>query len=107
MEVLSNNGNITTEMIEPFREWLNRQAPGQTDSITGRALAEAAQNGGEFTFTEASQLILHYQQTSGSDDVLVSFLEGFSAHSNLEEAKVLADMISDEKRRQEILNQLK
>jgi hypothetical protein len=107
MEVLSNKGSITSDMIEPFRDWLNRQAPGQTDSITGRALAEAAQNGGEFTFSDASQLILHYQQTSGSDDVLVSFLEGFSAHSNLEEAKVLADMITDEKRRQEILNQLK
>lgn len=107
MEMLGNNGAVTREAIDSLREWLNLQAPGQTDSITGKALAEAAQNGGDFTFSQASQLVLQYQQSSGSDDVLVSFLEGFSAHSNLEEAKQLADMITDEKRRAEILNQLK
>ena len=107
LQTLSNSGNVTRESIDSLREWLNHQAPGQTDRITGKALAETAQNGGEFTFSQASQLVLHYQQTSGSDEVIISFLEGFSAHSNLEEAKQLADMITDPKRREEILNQLK
>ncbi len=107
VEMLGNKGTLDRESLDSLREWLNRQAPGETDSITGKALAEAAQNQGKFTFSEASQLVLQYQQSTGSDDVLVSFLEGFSAHSNLEEAKQLAAMITDEARREEILKQLK
>lgn len=107
LEMLGNKGTVTRESVDSLREWLNRQAPGEIDSITGKALAEASQNQGNFTFSEASQLVLQYQQSTGSDDVLVSFLEGFSAHSNLEEAKQLAAMITNETRRDDILKQLK
>jgi hypothetical protein len=39
--------------------------------------------------------------------VLVSFLQSYSARSNLEGALHLAEMISDEQRRAQILRQLK
>ncbi len=107
LESLGINGNVTRAEIDSLRAWLARQAPGQVDSITGKALAEAAQDRGKFQFPEASQLVLQYQKSSGSDDVLVSFLQSYSARSNLEEAQHLAEMISDEKRRAQILRQLK
>lgn len=107
LESLGLKGEVTRAEIDHLRDWLARQAPGQVDSITGKALAEAAQDRGKFKFTEASELILQYQQQSGSDDVLVAFLESYSARSNLEEAQHLAEMIANETRRARILEQLK
>ena len=107
LQSLGLDGNVTRADVDSLREWLTRQAPAQVDSITGKALAEAAQDLGKFQFAEASQLVLQYQQSSGRDDVLVAFLQSYSARSNLEEAIHMADLIADEKRRAQILNQLK
>ena len=107
LEILGLEGNISRAQVDSLRSWLDKQAPGQTDSITGKALAEASQNGGEFDYEAASQLVLQYQQNTGSDAVLASFLEGYSAHSNLEIAQQLAGMINDPKLREQILQQLK
>ncbi len=107
LETLGLLGDVTRAQVDSLRAWLDQQAPGQTDSITGKALAEASQNGGSFDFEAASKLVLQYQQSSGRDDVLVAFLEGYSAHSNLEIAEQLAGMINDPKRREQILQQLK
>ena len=38
---------------------------------------------------------LHYHEASGNDDVLVSFLEGWHARRNKDQARVLAEKISD------------
>ncbi len=103
LQTLGSEGDITRAEVDSLREWLTRQAPGKVDSITGKALAEAAQNEGKFQFAEASQLALQY----GSDDVLVAFLQSYSARSNLEEAIQLADRISNENRRAEVLKQLR
>lgn len=103
---LGQSGDISSKDVDTLRTWLDKQAPGKTNSITGKALAEAAQDGGKFGFDEASQLAIKYQQSSGSDDVLVSFLESYSAHSNIEEARHLAEMISDEKVRARILDDM-
>jgi len=104
---LGFDGELTRASVDTLRSWLDVQAPGQADSITGKALAEAAQEGGEFNYDAASQLILHYQQSSGRDDVLIAFLQGYSAHSNFEEARALAEMIVDPKQREQILGQLR
>ncbi|RYD33208.1 MAG: hypothetical protein EOP85_20995 [Verrucomicrobiaceae bacterium] len=92
---IAGDADISRGDVDSLRAWLATQAPGQMDAITGKALAEAAQDGGEFDFDEASQMILHYQKTSGSDEVLISFLKSYSARSNIEEARHLLDMISD------------
>lgn len=107
LELLGLNGGIDRTEVDSLRSWLDKQAPSLTDKITGKALAEASQNGGDFDYAAASQLVIEYQQSTGSDDVLVAFLEGYSARSNLEVAQQLADLISDPKRREEILNGLK
>ncbi|MES2659851.1 MAG: hypothetical protein V4689_14625 [Verrucomicrobiota bacterium] len=107
LEMLGSEGDISRAEVDSLRAWLDKQSPGQTDRITGKALAEAAQDGGEFDFEAASQLVIQYQQSTGSDDVLIAFLEGYSAHSNLEVAEHLAELISDPQRRAQILKKLK
>lgn len=107
LESLGMRGAVTRQDVDSLREWLGRQAPDKVDSITGKSLAEAAQESGKFQFSDASELVLHYQKSSGSDDVLVSFLQSYAARSNLEQAQHLAEKISDGKRRAQILKQLK
>jgi len=107
LEMLAQDGEITRAGVDSLRTWLDKQAPGQTDKITGKALAEAAQDDGEFDFDSASEWVLDYQKKSGNDDVLTAFLDGYSAHSNLEEAQALIGLISDPVRRQQFLDELK
>ncbi len=106
-EEVAGERALTREDVDAMREWLTIQAPGTVDRVTGEALANAAQEGGEFSFADASRLVLEYHQSSGNDDVLVAFLESFAARSNLEEALPLADMILDAQRREELLKRLK
>lgn len=107
LEQLAENGKITAQEVDAMREWLARQAPGEKDRITGKALAEAAQGDGEFSFTEAAKLALTYNESSPNDDVLVAFLNSYAARSNLQQAEHLAGMIKDPKTREELLQQLK
>lgn len=107
LEALARKGTVTEKDVDELRTWLASQAATKIDSITGKAIAEAAQDGGKFKFAEASQLVLHYQKISGSDDGLVSFLQSYAARSNLQEAVKLADQISDPQRRAQILQSLK
>ena len=103
LEKIAGERAVTREDVEAMREWLNRQAPGTVDRVTGEALADAAQDGGEFSFSDASKLAVEYHRSSSNDDVLVAFLESFAARSNLEEALPLADRIADPERREKIL----
>jgi len=103
LEKIAGERAVTRDDVEAMREWLNRQAPGTVDRVTGEALADAAQDGGEFSFSDASKLAVEYHRSSGNDDVLVAFLESYAARSNLEEALPLADRIADPKRREKIL----
>jgi hypothetical protein len=107
LEEIAGDRDVTRQDVDAMREWLKRQAPGTEDQVTGEALADAAQEGGEFGFAEASKLALEYHKSSGNDDVLVAFLESFAARSNLEEALPLADQITDPARREAILNRLR
>lgn len=104
---LGESGKIDAGAVDELRTWLDAQAPGKADTITGKALAEAAQEGGDFNYDQAAALVLRYHESSGDDAVLVAFLEGYSARSNLEEAQELIDRISDPKLRQPFLDELK
>lgn len=104
---ISSERPVSREDIDAMRGWLDRQAPGTADRVTGEALAEASQDSDEFGFAEASKLALEYHRSSGNDDVLIAFLESYAARSNVEEALPLAEQISDPQRRQEILDRLK
>jgi hypothetical protein len=57
-------------------------------------------------FSEAAELAVQYHDASDNDDVLLSFLNGWGARQNKEQARILAGKISDAKRREEILQNL-
>ncbi len=64
------------------------------------------QNGRKLDYAAASELALHYHQTSGNDDVLIAFLDKVSGSEKTDQARALAAKITDAKRREEILKKL-
>ena len=65
LEEIAGERAVTREDVDAMREWLDRQAPGTADRVTGESLADAAQEGGEFGFEEASKLALEYHRSAG------------------------------------------
>ena len=106
IQQLSYQKGVTREDIDSMREWVSTQAPGTADSTTGKALIQATSND-RFKFADAAALAVQYQERSGNDDVLVNFLDGWQARQNKDAAILLADKITDEARRAEILKKLK
>ena len=110
LQSISYKKKVTREDLDSMREWVTAQAPEKTGTVTGKVLASASQNGRKMEFSEAADLAVEYHDASGNDDVLSSFLDGWPARQNdqnKELARSLAQKISDEKRREEILKNLK
>ncbi len=103
IQTLSFNQKITAKDLDAMREWTTSQAPETTDRVTGNALARALRGEHKMDFAEAAGLAARYQEASGGDDVLYSFLDVHIPRENREQARVLAGKISDETRRNEIL----
>ncbi len=95
MDALSRAGTVTKESVDSLRDWVAQQAPGQADLITGKSLAEASQNGGKLSADDAANLVIQYQQRSGNDDLLVAFIQGYAARSNLQAVQALVLKIKD------------
>ena len=105
---LSRNRKVTREDLDAMREWTTSQAPGTTDQVTGVALANSTQGTQKLEFSEAAALATQYHEASGNDDVLTGFLMAYDPDSgSKEEARVLAQKISDVKKREEILTRFK
>lgn len=98
---------ITSEDIDAMREWADSQSPGSADAMTGKALTSSYRGNGKSKFEDTAALAVKYHEASGNDEVLVNFLGGWEAREHKEEAAKLAEKISDEKRREEILQNLK
>jgi hypothetical protein len=96
----------TREDFETMRAWLSSEAPEAKDRITGEILGNAMQGGKKMEFSEASELAIHYHESSGNDEVLGAFLESWPARNHKTEARALAEKISDETLRKEILKRL-
>ncbi len=102
-----NSNRFTRGDFDALREWTARQAPDAVAAITGQALAEAAAGGRGMDFATAAGLAVEYGAADGGDATLASFLTGMEARRHKPEARALAERISDESRREEILNLLK
>lgn len=98
---------ITTAEVDSMREWLATQAPGSVDKLTGDAIGGVMNHGGQMGFSEASELVLSYHAESGSDDLLTGFLEKAQVWQNKEEARSIAEKISDPQKREKALERLK
>ncbi len=106
-EEIANERPITRKDVDEMRSWIEKQSPGSADRVTGEALGDAAQDGGNFDFDAASELALEYHRKSSGDDVLMAFLESFAARSNEEQAIHLAQHIRDAEKRKKIMEELK
>lgn len=104
--LLAEDADISQNDVDALRSWLATQAPDKVDAITGKSLAEAAQEGGKFGYEKAAELALYYQKTSGSDEVLIAFLKSYSARSNIEDARDLIEKVSDPKVRAKFMKDL-
>ena len=97
---------VTRENIDALRTWIDTQAPDSTNRFTGNLLATATQIMPMLEFNDAAALALQYSQTSGSDDVLGTFLESWTARNHKDLALAFVGDIVDEKRRAAILKSL-
>ena len=104
--IFSNNKRIAAADLDALREWVGSQAPQLTDSITGKVLCTAALGNLKLDFAQAAELAIQYSQASGNDNVLIALVENWAARSNKDEARALAERITDVKRRAEILKRL-
>lgn len=107
LQVLGQQRKVTQDDIEELRKWSDAQSPGSAGRATGKALSGAMNSGNGMKFSEAAAMAEEYQAAGGGDDVLVPVLENWHARENKELARELAGLISDEKRREEILEKLK
>jgi hypothetical protein len=104
-KLYSDDKKVTREDLDAMRTWVTTQAPDTTDHVTGKILG-AACGINKLDFAAAAEMAVQYNQASGNDEVLATFLEGAGACSNKDQARELAARISDEKRRAEILKNL-
>ena len=100
---ISIRGKVTREDLDKMREWATSQAPGSTESITGKALANSLPTSSQQDFATAAEWVLLYHSTNGNDDVITSFLEGRDSARNKDDARALAGKINDPKVREEFL----
>ena len=107
LEEIASERAVTVSDLETMRTWLTQQSPTAVDRLTGEALAQAVQDGGEFSFTQATALISDYHQRSGNDDVITGFLTSEVSEDARPAATALAAKIKDPKRREEALARLK
>lgn len=103
---LARQKTLAREDVDAMRTWADSQAPGTADRATGSALGNAM-GGNRLKFEDAAALAVQYHDSSGNDDVLTAFLGNYNARNNKDQARVLAEKISDLTRREEILNNLK
>jgi hypothetical protein len=88
--------------VEEARTWAIQQAPEAADRLTGEALGR-----GYYDFAQSSALVLKYQEQTGSDEVLIAFLEqGGTYNQNPKGALELVEKISDPAKREELRKKL-
>jgi len=103
----SHQTRVTEEKIDSMREWLGTQAPGSVDRVTGETLGQIAGMNQATKFSDAAGMVLKYHEQSGSDDLLTGFLENHYFGTQNEEARKIAEKISDPEKRKEALDSLR
>ena len=103
----SANQTFSRENLDAIHEWVSKQAPGNADKLFGAALASAAHFCWQGKFADAAALAQQYDAASGNQDVLAGFLEDRATYFHRDEVRELAQQITDERRREQILKHLK
>jgi hypothetical protein len=102
-----DSNRLPREDIDGLREWVGSQAPDLMDTVMGEVLGQAAWDGRMMEFAAAAELAVEYNAAGGNDELLATFLTSHAARDNKEAARSLAESISNEQRRAEVLTYLK
>ena len=93
MNLAHENKQVTREAVVEMRDWINQQSPNAVNSITGEELAKFM--GHQSSFEDRLKLIEGLHAESGSDELLIGFLNNPLATQNREAALALAAKISN------------
>lgn len=108
LRMISYNQKITTQDVDKMRDWALSNAANDANAITGRALARIAMQQGENNrFEDMAALAVQYHESTGNDDLMVSFLQNSNMPPNKDKSRELAEKISDPQRREEVLKRFK
>lgn len=99
------NGKLTIADLVETRAWLERTAEVEANRVIGQALGKALEFG-PASFSEITSLAVGLQKEDGNDEVLAAFLGSPGARKKKEEARVLAEGITDPDRKAAVLKQL-
>jgi ABC-type transporter MlaC component len=102
--MISNQRKITAEDVDKLRAWASSEAPEAVDRATGNDLASATYWNNQ-KFSDLADLAEQYHQAGGGDEVIIPLLRRWSG-GNKERARKLAERISNEKRRNDFLQEL-
>lgn len=89
-----------------MRAWLAIQAPQDVDRITGKALQGNTPPDGA-SFKNIAPMVEQLCRETGSDELLVTFLDGVSGREFAQEQATMASWIKDDVERERILSKLK
>ena len=98
---------LAMEDLEEIGAWVRKESPDATEEIIGKSLAAVSGlRGSKTTFTEMTELVARLNHQRPSDEMLSLFLQGEGAKRNKPQARSLAELISDETLRSQILKTL-
>lgn len=102
LSAVAERSKVTRDDVELLRNWLETEVPDVVNKATGRALASI--NG--MDFSDLASLVLSCQESTGSDEVLCSFLESRYRVEDEPGARVLMEKIRDPALRKKFLSRL-
>ncbi|MFT3990211.1 MAG: hypothetical protein QM680_02260 [Luteolibacter sp.] len=77
---VNRDAPLSRETLETVRTWAAQYSPETVDQTTGNALAQSLIHRKDYD--KIAALILDYQQSTGSDEILTSFLENPNTQSD-------------------------
>jgi hypothetical protein len=107
MSGMEDGNHVTREGVDDLRRWIAAETPERLDALTGTLLVESTLSQSGLDYAEAAEMVLHYHEATGSDDLLCAFLDVHTKRFEAGPARKVASKIADPARRAERLNKLK
>jgi len=104
IDLIERQGGLDMAAVVKMREWMTRQSPDEMETTTGRSLVDRGHRSPPFE--KRLKIIEDLHAQSGSDELLIGFLDGNQLPKNREASLVLAAKINDETKRAKIVKSL-
>ncbi|MEK7951011.1 RNA polymerase sigma factor [Luteolibacter soli] len=100
---------IAAEDIRAIRDWAISQSPALAGEATGNMLGQISIQQDQIPYPEIISLVRQYHEAGDGDSLLISFLENTYAENEANKVmcRELAEKVTDEAKRSELLQNLK